>query len=59
MKDLLNEATVEELRAVFLMATLKKNVDFCGIISQLLLAGSLALAFKIRAEDVHSSMLHS
>ena len=36
MKDLLNEATVEELRAVFLMATL----DFCGIISQLLLAGS-------------------
>jgi hypothetical protein len=58
MKDLLNEATVEELRAVFLMATLK-NVDFCGIISQLLLAGSLALAFKIRAEDVHSSMLHS
>ena len=58
MKDLLNEATVEELRAVFCMATLT-NVDFWGIISQLLLAGSLALAFKIRAEDVHSSMLHS
>ena len=58
MKDLLNEATVEELRAVFRMATFT-NVAFCGIISQLLLAGSLALAFKIRAEDVHSSMLHS
>ena len=35
------------------------HVDFCGIISQLLLAGSLALSFKIRTEDVHSSMLHS
>ena len=41
---------MEELCAVFRMATLT-NVDFCGIISQLLLAGSLALAYKIRAED--------
>ena len=39
----------QQCSAVFPMATLK-NVDFCGIISQLLLAGSLALAFKIRAE---------
>ena len=43
------------------MATLK-NVYFCGIISQLLLAQSLVVAFKIRAEDpsledVYSSMI--
>jgi hypothetical protein len=38
------------------------NIYFCGIISKLLLAESLALAFKIRAEDpslenVYSNMI--